>query len=157
MVCRTPPSTVKTFSVCGQNVEKRFDGFDEKKKLLISINKPWMFTYKSGLRVFFCQVFRLKFAASPNRSPLGIRRFWPAPVLLAVQPLDLEVRVEVEDDALRWFRCCDDPVAVLVRRVLQGVARRGDVARLAGVQDPSTRRHRYGESTKGLVSRNGKW
>lgn len=53
--------------------------------------------------------------------------------LLAVQPLDLKVRVEVEDDALRRLRRCDDPVAVLVRRVLQRVTWGGDVARLGGI------------------------
>lgn len=42
-------------------------------------------------------------------------------VLLAVEPLNLEVRVEVEDDALRGLRRLDDPVAVLMRRVLQRI------------------------------------
>lgn len=59
----------------------------------------------------------------------------PLPVLLAVQPLDLKVRIEVKDDALRRLRRCNDPVAVLVGRVLQGVTRGGDVARLAGIKD----------------------
>lgn len=42
-------------------------------------------------------------------------------ILLAVQPFDLKVRVEVEDDPLGGFRRLDDPVAVLMRRVLQGI------------------------------------
>lgn len=44
------------------------------------------------------------------------------------------MRVEVEDDALRCLRRRDDPAAVLVRRVLQRVARGRDVAGVAGVQ-----------------------
>lgn len=72
-------------------------------------------------------------------------RLRPPALLLAVQPLDLEVWVEVEDDALRRLRRRDDPVAVLVRRVLQGIARGGDVARLAGIEDASTLRHCDGD------------
>lgn len=60
------------------------------------------------------------------------------PILLAVQPLDLKVWVEVEDDALRGLRCRDDPVTVLVWRVLQRVTGGGDVTRLAGIKDAST-------------------
>lgn len=65
----------------------------------------------------------------------------PLPVLLAVQPLDLKVGVEVEDDALRGLRRRDDPVAVLVGRVLQRITGGGDVARLAGIEDASALRH----------------
>lgn len=43
------------------------------------------------------------------------------------------MRIEVEDDALRGLRRRDDPVAVLVRRVLQGITGGGDVTGLAGV------------------------
>lgn len=50
------------------------------------------------------------------------------------------MRVEVENDALRRLRRRDDPVAVLVGRVLQGVTRGGDVARLAGVEDAAALR-----------------
>lgn len=53
--------------------------------------------------------------------------------LPAVQFLYLKVRIEVEDDALRRFRGCDDPAAVLMRWVLKGVAGGGDVAGIAGV------------------------
>lgn len=53
--------------------------------------------------------------------------------LPAVQFLYLKVRVEVEDDALRRLRGCDDPATVLVRRVLQRVAGGGDVAGVAGI------------------------
>lgn len=59
----------------------------------------------------------------------------PVPVLLAVQPFDLKVGVEVEDNALRGLRRRDDPVTVLVRRVLQGITGGSDVAGLAGIQD----------------------
>lgn len=45
------------------------------------------------------------------------------------------MRVEVEDDALRGLRRRDDPVAVLVRRVLQRITWGGDVTRLAGIED----------------------
>lgn len=55
------------------------------------------------------------------------------PVLLAVEPLDLKVRVEVEDDALRGLWRCDDPVAVLVWGVLQRITRGGDITGLAGI------------------------
>lgn len=68
-----------------------------------------------------------------------------SPVLLAVQPLDLKVRVEVEDDALRRLRRRDDPVTVLVRRVLQRITGGGDVAGLAGIVDASTLRHCDGD------------
>lgn len=64
----------------------------------------------------------------------------PRPVLLAVQPLDLKVWVEVEDDALRGLRRRDDPVTVLVRRVLQRITWGGDVTRLAGVEDAAALR-----------------
>lgn len=64
-------------------------------------------------------------------------------VLLAVQPLYLKVWVEVEDDALRRLRRGDDPAAALVRRVLQRVAGRGDVAGVAGVQVASARLGRW--------------
>lgn len=60
-----------------------------------------------------------------------------APVLLAVEPLDLEVGVEVEDDALRGLRRLYDPVAVLVGRVLQRIARGGDVTGFARIQKAS--------------------
>lgn len=53
--------------------------------------------------------------------------------LPAVQFLYLKVWVEVEDDALRRLGGCDDPATVLVRWVLQWVARGGDVARIAGI------------------------
>lgn len=55
------------------------------------------------------------------------------PVLLAVEPLDLKVRVEVEDDALRGLWRRNDPVAVLVWGVLQRITRGGDITGLAGI------------------------
>lgn len=98
----------------------------------------------------------------PFPKKLPFSRFAPSPVLLAVQPLDLKVRVEVEDDALRGLRCRDDPVAVLVRRVLQRITGGGDVTGLAGIQDASTfcrcDRDR-GEETEGWgkAGGNGYW
>lgn len=69
-------------------------------------------------------------------------------VLLAVQPLYLKVWVEVEDDALRRLRRRDDPVTVLVRRVLQRITGGGDVTGLAGIKEASAlrrcERERYG-------------
>lgn len=59
--------------------------------------------------------------------------YYDMTVLLAVQSLDLKVRVEVEDNALWGLRRCDDPVTVLVRWVLEWIARGGDVSRLAGI------------------------
>lgn len=44
------------------------------------------------------------------------------------------MRVEVEDDALQGLGRRDDPAAVLVRRVLQWVARGGDVAGFTGIE-----------------------
>lgn len=47
---------------------------------------------------------------------------------------DFEVRVEVEDNLLVGFRGVDDPLAVLVGRVVIGVPRGGDVPGILGVQ-----------------------
>lgn len=75
----------------------------------------------------------------------GNRTSWFSCVqpLPAVQFLYLKVRVEVEDDALRRLRRGDDPAAALVRRVLQRVAGRGDVAGVAGVQVAAARLGRW--------------
>lgn len=73
---------------------------------------------------------------NPNHhSDHRLRPLDPLPISLAIQPLDLEVGVEVEDDALRGLRRRDDPVTILVRRVLQRVTGGSDVAGLAGIQD----------------------
>lgn len=58
--------------------------------------------------------------------------------LLAVMFLDFKVRVEVEDDLLVGFRCVHDPLTVLVRGVVLGVTRGGDVASILGIQPTST-------------------
>jgi len=58
-------------------------------------------------------------------------------ILLAVEPLDLKVRVEVEGDALRGLGRCDGPVAVLVRGVLQRITRGSDVTGHGGINDAS--------------------
>lgn len=70
------------------------------------------------------------FQVTPASLPQHPTRLFLLP---AVQLLDLKVRVEVEDDALRRLGGCDDPATVLVRRVLQWVARGGDVTGVAGV------------------------
>lgn len=59
------------------------------------------------------------------------------------------MRVEVEDDPLRRLRRRDDPVAVLMRWILQGVTRGGDVACLAGVEDAAALRHCDGDREGG--------
>lgn len=66
----------------------------------------------------------------PNPAPSPLPGL---PVLLAVEPLDLKVGVEVEDNALRGLWRRDDPVAVLVWGVLQRIARGGDITGLAGI------------------------
>jgi hypothetical protein len=52
--------------------------------------------------------------------------------------LNLEVRVEVEDNLLVGFRGVDNPLAVLVGGIVLGVARGGDVASIFGIQATST-------------------
>lgn len=86
---------------------------------------------------------------NPNQNPGWLMHhqtpvpphFPPLPILLAVQPLDFEVGVEVEDDALRGLWCRDDPVTVLVRRVLQRIPRGSDVTGLACIQDTAALCH----------------
>lgn len=56
----------------------------------------------------------------------------------AVEPLQLEMGVEVQHNALGGFRGCDYPFAVLVRRVLQRVTRRSDITRISGINVPTT-------------------
>lgn len=56
-----------------------------------------------------------------------------SPLLPAVQFLNFKVWVKVEDDALRGFRGCDDPAAVLMGWILQRVAGSGDVASIGGI------------------------
>lgn len=58
--------------------------------------------------------------------------------LLAVVLLNFEVRVEVEDNLLVGFRGVNNPLAVLVGRVILGVTRGGDVASVFGIQTTST-------------------
>lgn len=58
--------------------------------------------------------------------------------LLAVVLLDLEVRVEVEDNLLVGFGGVNNPLAVLVGWVILGVTWGGDVASIFGIQTTST-------------------
>lgn len=58
--------------------------------------------------------------------------------LLAVVFLNLEVRVEVEDNLLVGFRGVNNPLAVLVGWVILGVTGGGDVASIFGIQTTST-------------------
>lgn len=71
---------------------------------------------------------------------------FPSP---AVQLLDLKVRVEVEDDALRRLGGRDDPAAVLIGRILVRVAGGGDVSGVAGVQVAAARLRRWKETEVG--------
>lgn len=52
--------------------------------------------------------------------------------------LDFKVRVEVEDNLLVGFRGINNPLAVLVGRVVLGITRGGDVASIFGIQTAST-------------------
>lgn len=72
--------------------------------------------------------------------------------LPAVQFLDLKVRVKVQDDALQGLWSCNDPAAVLVRRVLERVPGRGDVPSVAGIKKTAARFRRcgMGKSGRGL-------
>lgn len=72
--------------------------------------------------------------------------------LPAVQLLNLKVRVEVKDDALRRLRRCDDPTAVLVGRVLQRVAGSRDVAGVTGIQVATARLRSCGGGDRGTWS-----
>lgn len=76
-----------------------------------------------------------------HQTPTPPHHLPPLPILLAVQPLDFEMGVEVEDDALRGLWCRDDPVTVLVRRVLQRIPRGSDVTGLACIQDTAALCH----------------
>lgn len=58
--------------------------------------------------------------------------------LLAIMLLDFKVRVEVEDNLLVGFGGINNPLAVLVGRVVLGVTRGGDVASIFGIQTAST-------------------
>lgn len=58
--------------------------------------------------------------------------------LLAVMLLDFEVGVKVEHNLLVGFGRVNNPLAVLVGRVVLGVTWRGDVASIFGIQTPST-------------------
>lgn len=51
----------------------------------------------------------------------------------AIQFLYFKVGIEVEDNALRRLRGCDDPATVLMGGIFQRVARCGDVAGVACV------------------------
>lgn len=63
---------------------------------------------------------------------------WAGGCLLAVMLLDFEVRVEVEDNLLVGFGRVNNPLAVLVGRVVLGVTWRGDVASIFGIQTTAT-------------------
>lgn len=50
-------------------------------------------------------------------------------LLLAVSVLQIEMRIEVDENLLPWFRGCYHPHAVLGGRVGAGIARGGQVVR----------------------------
>lgn len=106
-----------------------------KNHLTLSLNRHFTLSKFSSWNIKYL-IFNQQVAhTSPWWNQVGLFCFlqhWKAVDSLAIPALQVEMRVEVDEDLLLWLGRLDQPGALLVYRVTSGVTGRGHIT---GVRD----------------------